>query len=264
MIDAHVHIETRPYRLESIWEYVLQAEAMGIKELYLLEHSHRFHEFRNLYRHILMDESEVGTYQREWLERKMKRSLTEYTMLIEAMRYEEFPVKIHWGLEICYFSGEASAIKEIVSGFDWDFLTGAVHWVDGWGFDHPRTRNSWKDKDINSVYQQYYAIMKEMICADLFDHVAHPDSLKCFGHYATMDLRPVYAEIARQAQEHRVKLEYNCGLHLNYFHRELGLNPVFLEVLQNAGVELITASDAHHPQDVGKYITEAKEMLNAK
>jgi histidinol phosphatase-like PHP family hydrolase len=35
-----------------------------------------------------------------------------------------------------------------------------------------------------------------------------------------------------------------------------------LACLKGAGVELITASDAHHPEDVGYFIREAEEIIN--
>jgi histidinol-phosphatase (PHP family) len=261
MIDAHVHIETRPYRPDFIWEFINQAHKMGVKDLFLLEHSHRFKEFQDIYRHILIDDSQVGVYQREWLGRKMKRSLKEYLRLIQAMRQEELPLKVHWGLEVCYFPGEEQAIKTVVSGFDWDFLTGAIHWLDGWGFDHPQTKTSWQGRDINATYHRYYELMKQMIVSDLFDHIAHPDSLKCFGFYPTDDLTATYRELAQLAKRHQVKFEFNNGLYLNYFHPELGLNRTLLACLKTAGVEIITASDAHHPEDVGKYIREAQAII---
>jgi histidinol-phosphatase (PHP family) len=262
MIDAHVHIETRPYRPDFIWEFISQAQKMGITELYLLEHSHRFIEFHDIYRHILRDDSAVGIYQRKWLERKMKRSLNEYRMLIQAVRQEELPLKVHWGLEICYFPGEEEAIKTIVSGFDWDFLTGAIHWLDGWGFDHPLTKSSWQGRDIDAIYRKYYENLKQMIRSGLFSLIAHPDSIKCFGYYPTADFTHVYRELARLARQHQVKMEFNSGLYLNYFHPELGLNHSLLACLLQEGVELITASNAHHPEDVGKYIREAEAIIN--
>jgi histidinol-phosphatase (PHP family) len=262
MIDAHVHIETRPYRSDYIWEFITQAQKRGITELYLLEHSHRFQEFYEIYRHNLKDDPQVGPYQRGWLKRKMKRTLQEYQFLIKIMRREDLPIKIYWGLEVCYFPGEEQAIAEIVSGFDWDFLTGAVHWLDGWGFDHPQTKGSWRGRDLNATYHRYYELLQQMIATDLFDHIAHPDSLKCFGFYPTVDLSDVYRELAQLAKQHHVKMEFNNGLNLNYFHPELGLNRKLLACLKGAGVELITASDAHHPEDVGYYIREAEEIIN--
>jgi histidinol-phosphatase (PHP family) len=261
MIDGHVHIETRPYLPDSIWEYAERAAEKGITELYLLEHSHRFKEFEGMYRHILIDHPEVGEYQRKWLERKMKRSITEYMALVKRMRQDTFPVKIRWGLEVCYFPGEEKMIEEITSGFSWDFLTGGIHWIDGWGFDHPQTRKSWKEKDVDAVYRRYYEIMKEMIGSGLFDIIAHPDSLKCFGYHPTADLRQTYREIGRLARQYQVKMEFNNGLHINYSYPEIGLNPVMLACFQAESVTMITASDAHHPQDVGVYIREAEAAM---
>jgi histidinol phosphatase-like PHP family hydrolase len=34
-----------------------------------------------------------------------------------------------------------------------------------------------------------------------------------------------------------------------------------LGVLQRNGVSLVTASDAHRPEDIGRYITEAEDII---
>lgn len=262
MLDAHVHLERGPYTLEWIGEFVRQAQRVGVDQLYLLEHSHRFREFAAIYRRrVDRADPGFGAYQRAWLERKMTVSLAEYVRLAEAVRNADFPIAVRCGLEVCYFPGETEAIRAVVAGYDWDFLTGSVHWIDGWGFDHPATQATWLTQDVDAVYRRYYQIMEELIGSGLFSHLGHPDSLKCFGHYPQTDLTGTYRAIARLAQAHRLKVEFNAGLRLNYGHPELGLSPAFLAQLQAAGAELVTASDAHRPEDVGRYLREAEAMI---
>ncbi len=48
----------------------------------------------------------------------------------------KYPVKVKFGLEVCYIPETADILAEILKNYDFDFLTGSVHWIDGWGFDH--------------------------------------------------------------------------------------------------------------------------------
>ena len=51
-------------------------------------------------------------------------------------------------------------------------------------------------------------------------------------------------------------MENNTGIHYRYGHEDMGTNPVFLDILKSNGVKIMTASDAHKPEDVGKLIKE--------
>lgn len=262
MIDAHVHLEKGPYTLEWLQKFIKTAQGRGITELCLLEHSHRFMEFKPIYDSIITDETNVGTYQKNWFSKRMNKHLEEYQNFIQSMRQESFPVNIKFGLEICYFPNCEKSIENIISNFDWDFLTGAIHWVDGWGFDHSAIKESWLKKDKNEVYKKYYQLMEELIQSNLFDHLAHPDSIKCFGFYQDYDLNETYSNIAKLLKKQMMKAEFSLGLYINYGHKEFGLNRRLLAILKEENVELITASDAHHPENVGKHIREAYRIID--
>jgi len=260
LIDGHVHLEKGPYTLDWLQEFVKIALERGITELYLLEHSHRFVEFKPIYGSIIMDETNVGTYQRNWFSKRMNQHLDEYKDFVQAMRQKSLPLIVKFGLEICYFPDCENHIKRITSDFDWDFLTGAIHWIEGWGFDHPAMKESWLDKDVNKVYKKYYQLMEKLIRSDLFDHLAHPDSIKCFDYYPDYDLKETYSNVAKLLAKQKMKAELSVGLYINFGHKEFGLNKNFIEILKQENVELITASDAHVPQNVGKYIKEAYQI----
>lgn len=117
MIDSHVHLEKGPYTLDWLQKFIKTAEERRITELYLLEHSHRFVEFKPIYDSIIMDESDVGTYQRKWFSKRMSKHLAEYKNFIQVMRKKSFPIVIKFGLEICYFPDSEKLIKNIISNF---------------------------------------------------------------------------------------------------------------------------------------------------
>lgn len=133
------------------------------------------------------------------------------------------------------------------------------HWIDGWGFDHKR--EFWEGKETDKIYTKYYEIMESLIKSNLFDIVAHPDSIKCFGHQPTYDLSHIYARIADLLNEYQMFAEQSAGLYINYGFNELGMNPKMLDIFVSKGAKLLTVSDAHKPEDVGRYIKEMNGLL---
>lgn len=255
MIDGHIHIERGSYTLDWINQFIKFALERGISEIHLLEHSHRYKEFAGVYKTV----SGYNEYQKDWLDQKMILSLDEYKSFVLEMRKFNFPIKVKFGLEVCYFEQEESSLKDILSGFDWDFVTGSVHWIDGWGFDH--SKEFWKGKDIDTAYKRYYEIMENLIKSGLFDIIAHPDSIKCFGYKPSCDLSQTYGKIADLLNKHSMYAEQSAGLKINYGFNESGMNREMFSIFKSKGVKLLTASDAHIPQDVGRYINEMQELI---
>ena len=259
MLDCHIHLEKGPYTTEWVWRFICQAEAMELDEIWLLEHSHHFREFGPLYNRMCA----YSSYQREWYERRNALALSDYVRLIEACRKERFPVRVKFGLEICYEPGTEELIHNVAKAYPFDFLTGSVHWIDGFAFDHKAV--FWAGRDVDSLYRRYYEIMEQLIESRLFTGVAHPDSIKCFGHLPGADLTGTYEKIARLLNRNAMYAEQSGGLCLNYgSSNELGMNEKMRAVFQNNGVRLLTASDAHRPEDVGANIRELHALLHAQ
>lgn len=254
MIDTHIHIEKGDYSIEWVKEFVNVALNRGLTEIYLLEHSHRFKEFMGIYKNFIR----YNDYQKSWLDRKFKLSLEDYKNFILKVKKEKFPIKIKFGLEICYEEGTEEIIKNTLENFQWDFITGSVHWVDGWGFDHKKEH--WVTIDVDRVYKRYYEIMKNLIKSQLFNIVAHPDSIKCFGYNPSFDLTETYFEIADLVNKYNMSAEHNSGLYYRYGHEELGLNRKMHDIFKSKNVHICTASDAHKPEDTGKYIRELNQI----
>ncbi len=258
MIDCHIHIERGPYTLEWLEQFIATAVSRDIEEIYLLEHSHRFHEFKPMYQNVRA----YNSYQREWLEHKSRecRSIEDYMAFISQARKLSYPIKIKFGLEVCYFEEAEALIREIIGQYPFDFVTGSVHWVDGFGFDHKK--ELWDNVDLHHTYLRYYKIMQNLIKSGLFTGLAHPDSIKCFGHQAPFDLSDIYDNIADLLMEYQMYAEQSGGLHLNYSREcELGMNAKMKRIFLEKGVHILTASDAHRPEDVGANIADLARLL---
>ncbi|MDR2932368.1 MAG: PHP domain-containing protein [Oscillospiraceae bacterium] len=258
MTDVHIHIERGPYEKDWIDCFAEQAFRAGLDEIYLLEHSHRFREFAPMYE----EARRYSPYQDAWLCDKMRLSIKDYTNFIGRMRGESFPVKIKWGLEVCYFPAHESLINDIVRTGDFDFVTGAVHWVNGFGFDHKA--ELWAGIDVDSLYTDYYILMLMLIDSGIFTGLAHPDSIKCFGHKPSFDLTHQFHCVARALKRNNMYAEQSGGLALNYRFAEVGLNGGFLSALKQNGTRILLASDAHRPGDVGANLRDLQALLDQK
>lgn len=255
MIDTHIHIERGMYTEEWILEFVNQAVKMGLDEIYLLEHSHRFEEFAPMYESIC----KYSEYQKNWYSRKRGLSIKEYEDLILNIRQNNYPIKIKWGLEICYFPEYEKLISEIINSFSYDFATGSIHWVNGFGFDHKP--DFWLGLDVNAIYTRYYELMIQLVRSKLFTGLAHPDSIKCFGYLPSEGLSEIYEVLASELVNCGVYAEQSGGLTLNYGFHEKGVNKTMLEIFKKSKVDIRCASDAHKPEDVGANIKEMQVLL---
>ena len=256
MKDVHVHFlhgNGGKYTTDFFEGFICAAQKAKIDEIYLLEHTFQFFEFDRIYEPI----RQYNDFQRDWLLKKMNGSIEGYLRFIDTVRNNEYPIKIKFGLEVCYIPEMAEELSDVLKKYSFDFLTGSVHWIDGWGFDHPKQKEIWQTVDIDQTYLRYYQIMCELCKSGLFGGLAHPDSIKCFRYLPSIDLTDTYIELATLLNEHNMYAENSGGLRLNYSpDLELGLNKTLLNILKKYGVKILPASDAHKQCDVGANIKE--------
>ena len=261
MRDVHIHfLHGNPigYNMEFFEGFIKVAQEAGLDEIYLLAHTHQFTEFEKVYEPV----KAYNDYQYNWITERMNGSIEEYIDFIKKVQDTAYHVKVKFGLEVCYIPETADILADILNEYDFDFLTGSVHWIDGWGFDHMGQKELWKSKNVEEVYKRYYEIMFDLCESGLFNGLAHPDSIKCFGYMPDIDLTEYYNNLALLLNKYGMYAENSGGLQLNYSPDiELGLNPKLLSILRRNKVRIETASDAHKQRDVGANIQELERML---
>lgn len=250
MRDVHIHLERGNYTKEWFEKFVETAVKRNLDEIWILEHTHRFVEFMPMYENL----AAYGEEHREWLSHKGSRKLQDYLDLISDMKKESWPVSIKYGLEVCYFPGQEKFVENEIKPLGLDFLTGSVHWIDGFGFD--QRKEMWQGKNTDDEYRRYYEIMGELIDSHLFDGLAHPDSIKCFGYYADFDLKDIYHNLGKSLAAADMYAEESSGLYNNYNYPERGMNREMFRIFKEENVKLEFASDAHRPEDVGRGFPE--------
>lgn len=252
MIDGHMHLENGPLTVEYAMQFVNAGIAAGMDHIQILDHTHRFIEFAPLYDRL----KEAAPQQKQWLDKKKLEPIQVFQELGEKIKAMDLPIQVSWGLEVCYDPEMKEFLKDILSAYPYDFLIGSIHSIDGLLYDMEGFSREilWDKYPTNNIYKRYYEIMEDMIKSDLFTQIGHPDQLKLFHDVPDYDLVPTYERLARLAKEHDIYMENNTGIHYRYLHEDMGTNKVFLDILKAHGVKIMTASDAHRPQDVGKFI----------
>ena len=220
MIDGHIHIERGEYKLDWINQFVNRAVEMRIDEIWLLEHCYRFEEFVPMYDSVCA----YSEYVDAWFHRQAGViKFEDYLELIERVKNEQFPVKIKFGLEICYFKEFEDFTAELTKDKGFDFLLGSFHFVDGMG---------------------------------------HPDAIKLFGHKPSYSLTEYYESLARALSESNMYADQNSGVARRCPDTaSLGMDGELLRILKKKNVKIITSSDAHCPDDVGYKIKELNHNI---
>lgn len=250
MKDLHIHIERGDYTQEWIEKFINQAVKMNIDEINLLEHSIRIKEFHPVFK----DAREYNLYQKKWFKGKEKsaRSIDELKTLAEKIKNQNYPVKINFGLEICWFEQYQNEIRSLVSDDYFDYLIGSVHWVDNWTFN--QRKYQWLGKDINKIYQRYFEMENTLVESGIFDIIAHPDLIRCHSLYPDYDLSETYYSLCENIKSRNMCLEMNTS-------KGLGVNEEFFKIAKSVGVNFSTGSDAHRVEDVGRGIREVTKLI---
>lgn len=252
MRDCHIHLETGPYTLAWVREYVRAAQARGLDEIHLLEHCYLFPEFLPMYESIRAQNDFIDA----WLNRKGgKRNLAEYLRLVDEARQASWPVQLRFGLEVCYFPGSEAFVSALTKHMGLDFLVGSVHFIDAFAFDH--MPELWAGVDVDAAYRRFFELSIQLASRGVFDGLAHPDSLKLFGHRPAAALEEAYERLSAALASSGMYAEQNSGVSRRSGAR-VGMEPPLLRAMLRAGVRIQTASDAHRPADVGLGLPEAE------
>lgn len=251
MKDLHIHIERYDYTVESIEKFIDKGVKMGLDEICLLEHSIRFKDFHPTFK----EAREYNSYQQKWFDAKAKtaHNLDEFKELATKIRQKNYPIKVSFGLEICWFEQHEDMIRNLVSDNFFDYLLGSVHWIDNWTFN--QRKYQWLGRDVNEIYRRYFALENSLVNSDIFDIIAHPDLVTCHNLYPSYDLKDEYDTLCKSIKKHDMCLEMNTS-------KGLGVNKEFFDIAVLNGVKFSTGSDAHRVEDVGRNIDKVSKLIN--
>lgn len=254
-------IEKGCFEEEWVFSYFQLGMDKGIQHFGLVDHLYRFQEFRPYYeKFITLDDSPLGMMQKQWLDRVCVYSIEPFLDIVHRAKQQGYPVSL--GVEADYFPGGEEELASLLSQYHFDYIIGSIHFLDGWGFDNPETKNMFAKKDLLSLYKQLFDTVKLAAKSGLFHMIGHLDNLKVFNYRPDEKLLlPLYEEVAYVLREMDIATEINTGLAYRYPVKEACPSPAFLKILKQHNVPITLSSDAHFPDDIGTLLDEAVELL---
>ncbi len=175
---------------------------------------------------------------------------------------EEFPdIKLKLGLEVDYIPGREDYIQQLEQSCDFDYIIGSVHFIDGWGFDHPDFRHLFEEKDIDQIYGRYFELVQMAVDSGLFDIIGHLDLIKIWGHRPRQNNILFHVkQLLKSIKAAGMIIEINsAGLRKPV--GEIYPQQDIIDLIASKQIAVTLGSDAHHPRQVGEGLQEVRGVL---
>jgi len=243
-VDNHLHTKFCGHAAGEISEYLEKAAGLGIRAVGFSDH---------LPLYFLPPDKMIPNYAMD------ERDLPVYVNMVKKHAAVS-PVDVKLGIEADFVPGHEKKLEKLLAQYQFDFVIGSVHFIDGWGFDDPAELEGYGKRDIDGIYERYFDLVQQAALTGFFDVMSHPDLVKKFNFPPTRPLRPLYEETARVFKRAGVCVEVNTA-GLRYPAKEIYPGPELLEVFYKYGLPVTMGSDAHRPDDVGCGLLEAMRLI---
>lgn len=242
LVDYHIHTKLCGHARGEPVEYVREAQRLGLGEIGFADHMPLL---RIRDEHLTMRPDE----------------LPRYVEIVRELQESVDGVTIRLGIEMDYIPGQMDEIWQATSGIEFDYVYGAVHYIDGWDFGDSRHLSSYQGRDADEMYERYFELFREAAREGGFDVMAHPDLVKKHGLVNSMPLEEVYERTAQALSDADVAIELNTsGLRVRA--AESYPHPSLLGACARHGVPVTLGSDAHGPEQVGADFDIALRLLS--
>ncbi len=226
IIDLHNHTSLCNHATGSIEEFTQNAIEKEIDIFGFSDHAPM--KFDKKYR---MGFEQMNQYEAEVLHVKKK-----YQSKIEILL----------GYEVDFLKG---FIDERVIKADVDYLIGSVHFIDKWGFDNPEFIGEYQNRDIDKIWEDYFAAIKEMAKSNLFDIVGHIDLIKVFKFLPKKKIKTIAKNAIKEIKKANMVVEINsAGLRKPI--NEIYPSSDIMELLVEFDIPITFCSDAHKIENI--------------
>jgi histidinol-phosphatase (PHP family) len=192
---------------------------------------------------------------------------------------ERYPqLQIRLGIEMDYYPNRESEIEtkikdyERLMGRPFDLVLGSVHDIRGGFFSNKmHAVGFFKDRNIVSIYHEYFELLTQAVQSHLFDIIAHPDLIKKYTHELTP---PVPFNSYKSSVESFITalIKFGVGIEINSKglkrpvkepYPSMEFLELYLSRTRTIGTDPIITlgSDAHRVDELGFGILEMTESL---
>src|SRR5713101_5435659 len=233
--DFHSHVSR-----SSAAQMIETAQQKGLRVLGLSEHVFQMEEARPLLKH-LGPEGPLLTFA------------TYIEDVHTAAKQSDFDARL--GLEVDFIPEKNELIQSSLQGYDWDFLIGSVHEVDGIYFEENR---EWSKEEGEALWLRYFELLRATVSSGYFSLVSHPVRMRVSNPHLPPTFNNELERLAAEAARHDVALEINGFDVLTY--------PSLVRRLAKAcalqRTPISVGSDAHAPESVAQAHQQTELILH--
>ena len=165
------------------------------------------------------------------------------------------------GIEADYFPETVSLLGRTLAPFDFDYVLGSVHVVDGFAIDS--NSKDWAGlsrQRQDELWSRYWLRVAEMAATGLFDIAAHLDLPKKFGFHPS---RAVTTE-AEAALDAIAAAGMAVEVNTSGWHApaaEAYPSPALLRAAHERRIPIVINADAHRPEHVARDFDRAAALV---
>ena len=228
-VDLHNHTTLSNHAVDTPEQYIEKAIDIGIDIYGFSEHA-PMKNFEDGYR-LTLD----------------KKEYYENMILNLRAKYKD-NIDIRVGYEVDFIQGDY-LLDEIINS-KVDYLIGSVHYLDKWGFDNPEFVSQYKNKDIDTIWIEYFEAVKSMVNTNKFDIVGHLDLIKVFNFLPKKDIKSIAKDTLKAIKKSNMVLEINSAGLRKPVKEQYPSIPL-LELAFELDIPITFSSDAHSVEQVG-------------
>ncbi len=248
-VDGHVHTRLCHHASGEMEDYVLSAIQRGLSKIIFLEHY----------------ESGISYFQSTWLN---EDDFAYYHEEGRRLRQKyRGGIEIGLGIEVGFNPDRIERTRDFIQQYQWDRIALSYHYLKT---PHGHVNMVSRRQDsidrmvaigIDRVVSAYFAGLLQGIKELPAEVVCHVDAV--LRHYPGLSFNEQHHaqldEVLERIKEKNIALEVNTSgfVHRNEPYPSFSL----LQKAKKMGIRLVAGSDAHRPEDVGRYFDRLAVLL---
>ena len=259
MFDYHIHPNYSIDAEGEIEEFCRAALNVGLKEIAFTTHLDTDRVADDCY--VNVKGKKVDVSSSEWFEDY------ESTIRSAGDQFSDSGLQILLGVEVDCVPNVETVLPEKFFSTDFDIILGSVHLIDHIAISAgDRAEEVLRKYSMEELGERYFSIMLDSLDLGIFDILAHIDLYRRYGESfygdAIHDLwKPHLKKLTSKMKRRRIGFEINTSSLRRGMNQPMPEERI-VHALKLEGVETVTVgSDAHTPNEVGKGIEEALDII---